>query len=157
LKITLLAIADTDANYLKEGIEIYLNRLKHYAKFELKTLTINKKDNVLPPAERKLKEGELMLKHLEPGDFLVLLDEKGKTFTSRQFADYLQKHMLSGIKRLVFVIGGAYGFSDEVYALAQGKLSLSNMTFSHQMIRLFVVEQVYRAFTILKNEPYHND
>lgn len=157
MKIQVIAIGETDASYLNEGCKIFLDRLKHYVKFEFQEIALAKKMNILPVQEKKIKEGELILKQLEPGDFLVLLDEKGKDYTSRNFSAYLEKHMISGCKRLVFVIGGAFGFSDEVYAKANGKISLSKMTFSHQMIRLFLFEQIYRAFTILKNEPYHND
>lgn len=110
----------------------------------------------LSEAQQKEKEGEMILKKLAPTDILILLDENGKQYTSVDFSNYLQKKMNSGIKQLVFVIGGPYGFSDAVYQKAQGKISLSKMTFSHQMVRLFFVEQVYRAFTILKNEPYHH-
>ena len=111
----------------------------------------------LTEAQQKDKEGELILKKLAPTDVLILLDEKGKEFRSIAFSEFLQKKMNAGIKQLVLVIGGPYGFSDAVYKKSQGKISLSKMTFSHQMIRLFVVEQIYRAFTILKNEPYHHE
>jgi len=157
MKIIVLAIGDTDEKYIKEGMSIFLERLKHYVKFDFITIDLPKKAAQLPVNERKQKEGELILKHLESGDVLILLDENGKEFGSRQFAEYIQKQMLTGSKRLVLVIGGAFGFSEEVYSKANGKLSFSKMTFSHQMIRIFVLEQVYRAFTILKNEPYHND
>lgn len=157
MKIQVIAIGSTDSAYLNEGCKIFLERLKHYVKFEFQDISLPKKMNSLPAEERKIKEGELILKQLETGDVFVLLDEKGKDFTSRQFSEYLEKHMISGCKRLVLVIGGAFGFSEEVYAKATSKISLSKMTFSHQMIRLFLFEQIYRAFTILKNEPYHND
>lgn len=157
MKITVLAVGETDKPYVAEGSKVFTERLKHYVKFDFIELNIPKKINSLPVNERKIKEGEMILKKLEPGDLLVLLDEKGKEFTSRQFSEYLEKNTVNGCKRMVLVIGGAFGFSDEVYAQAKGKISLSKMTFSHQMIRMFLFEQIYRAFTILKNEPYHND
>jgi 23S rRNA (pseudouridine1915-N3)-methyltransferase len=157
MKIILLSVGKTEKGYLEEGCQVFYDRLKHYVKFESLELDVSKKITSLPVSERKIKEGELIQKHLEQGDFVVLLDEKGKEYSSRQFADFLQKQMASGIKRLVFVVGGAFGFSDQIYGLANAKISFSKMTFSHQMIRLFMVEQLYRGFTILKNEPYHND
>jgi 23S rRNA (pseudouridine1915-N3)-methyltransferase len=157
MKITVLGVGATDKAYVTDGSKVFIDRLKHYVKFDFVELIVPKKFNSLPVIERKSKEGEMILKQLEPGDFLMLLDEKGKEFTSRQFSEFLEKQTVNGCKRLVLVIGGAFGFSDEVYAQANGKLSLSKMTFSHQMIRMFVFEQIYRAFTILKNEPYHND
>jgi 23S rRNA (pseudouridine1915-N3)-methyltransferase len=115
-----------------------------------------KKAKNLSETEQKQKEGALILKKIQPSDTLILLDENGKTFDSVGFSGYLQKHMNSGLKRMVFVIGGPYGFSSEVYKKANGKIALSKMTFSHQMVRLFFIEQLYRGFTILKNEPYHH-
>ncbi|MEN8890300.1 MAG: 23S rRNA (pseudouridine(1915)-N(3))-methyltransferase RlmH, partial [Wenyingzhuangia sp.] len=135
----------------------YQARLKHYIKFNLDIIPDIKKIKNLSVAQQKEKEGELILKKIQPTDFLILLDEKGKEFRSVDFADFLQKKMNSGIKQLVFAIGGPYGFSDNVYAKAKGKISLSKMTFSHQMIRLFMIEQLYRSATILKNEPYHHE
>lgn len=157
MKIKLLAIGKTDDKNLITLFESYQKRLKHYINFELKIIPDIKNVKNLSQLEQKEKEGELILKKLLPTDILVLLDEKGKEIRSVEFANYLQKKMNSGIKQLVFVIGGPYGFSENVYKKAQGKISLSKMTFSHQMIRLFVVEQLYRAFTILKNEPYHHE
>ncbi|GGF75182.1 23S rRNA (pseudouridine(1915)-N(3))-methyltransferase RlmH [Wenyingzhuangia marina] len=157
MKIVLLAIGKTDDKNLIQLIDNYQNRLKHYIKFELDIIPDIKNVKNLSEAQQKEKEGELILKKLQPTDHLILLDEKGKEFRSVNFADFLQKKMNSGIKQLVLVIGGPYGFSEEVYAKAQGKISLSKMTFSHQMIRLFMVEQLYRGFTILKNEPYHHE
>ncbi|ANW95539.1 50S rRNA methyltransferase [Wenyingzhuangia fucanilytica] len=157
MKIVLLAIGKTDDKNLTQLIDNYQNRLKHYIKFELNIIPDIKNVKNLSEAQQKEKEGELILKKLQPTDHLILLDEKGKEFRSVNFADFLQKKMNSGIKQLVLVIGGPYGFSDDVYAKAQGKISLSKMTFSHQMIRLFMVEQLYRGFTILKNEPYHHE
>ncbi len=157
MKIKLLAIGKTDDKNLIQLIDTYQNRLKHYVKFELQLVPDIKNVKNLSEKQQKEKEGELILKQLQPTDQLILLDEKGKEFRSKEFSNYLQKKMNSGIKQLVFVIGGPYGFSDTVYQKAQGKVSFSKMTFSHQMIRLFVVEQIYRAFTILKNEPYHHE
>ena len=156
MTIKLLAIGKTDNSYLGELISEYENRLKHYIKFELELIPDIKNTKSLSEAQQKEKEGEAILKRVSSTDALILLDEKGKQFSSIEFSDYLQKKMNSGVKQLVFVIGGPYGFSETVYSNAQGKISLSKMTFSHQMIRLFVVEQFYRAFTILKNEPYHH-
>jgi 23S rRNA (pseudouridine1915-N3)-methyltransferase len=157
MKIKVLAIGKTDDKNLIQLIDTYQNRLKHYIKFELTLIPDIKNVKNLSEKQQKKKEGELILKQLQPTDQLILLDEKGKDFRSKEFANYLQKKMNSGIKQLVFVIGGPYGFSETVYQKAQGKVSFSKMTFSHQMIRLFVVEQIYRGFTILKNEPYHHE
>ncbi len=157
MKIKLLTIGKTDDKNLQTLIEVYQNRLKHYINFELDVIPDIKNVKNLSESEQKEKEGELILKKITPTAILILLDEKGKEFRSIDFSRYLQKKMNSGIKQLVFVIGGPYGFSDEVYKKSTGKISLSKMTFSHQMIRLFVIEQLYRAFTILKNEPYHHE
>ncbi len=156
MTIKLLAIGKTDSKLLQQMITEYENRLKHYIGFELHTIPDLKNTKNLSEAQQKEKEGELILKRLSPTDILVLLDENGQQFSSIDFSNYLQKKMNSGIKQLVFVIGGPYGFSDKVYQMAKGKISFSKMTFSHQMVRLFVVEQLYRAFTILQNEPYHH-
>ncbi len=134
----------------------YENRLKHYVKFELEVIPDLKNTKNLSETEQKEQEGQLILKKLNTSDALILLDENGKHYSSMEFSKYLQKKMNSGLKQLVFVIGGPYGFSETIYQKAQGKISLSKMTFSHQMVRLFVVEQIYRAFTILRNEPYHH-
>ncbi|MGI9530745.1 23S rRNA (pseudouridine(1915)-N(3))-methyltransferase RlmH [Lutimonas sp.] len=157
MKIKLLAIGKTDDKNLQVLIENYEKRLKHYIKFELELIPDLKNVKNLSESEQKEKEGSLILKKLNPADQLILLDEKGIMHTSKEFSTFMQKKMNSGIKQLVLVIGGPYGFSEEVYKKAQGKISLSKMTFSHQMIRLFIVEQIYRAFTILKNEPYHHE
>ena len=157
MKIKLLAIGKTDDKNLNTLIDTYKNRLKHYIKFELEIIPDIKNAKNLSKNQQKEKEGELILGKLQATDHLVVLDEKGKEFRSIDFAKHLQKKMNSGIKQLVFVIGGPYGFSEAVYKKAQGKISFSKMTFSHQMIRLFVVEQIYRGFTILKNEPYHHE
>ena len=156
MQIKLIAIGKTDDKQLLQLIEQYQKRLKHYIKFDLDIIPDIKNVKNLSEKQQKEKEGELILKKINSTDILVLLDENGKQFSSIEFSAYLQKKMNAGIKQLVFVIGGPYGFSETVYQKAQGKISLSKMTFSHQMIRLFVVEQIYRGFTILKNEPYHH-
>lgn len=156
MTISLIAIGKTDQKHLQSLIEDYTKRLKHYVKFELVVIQDIKNSKHLSEAEQKRKEGELILKQLQNTDVLFLLDENGKTYSSEQFSGFLQKQMNSGIKRLVVVIGGPYGFSEDVYKAARGQISLSRMTFSHQMVRLFIIEQIYRGFTILKNEPYHH-
>ena len=156
MTIKLLAIGKTDNKQLQALIDEYTKRLGFYIKFNLEIIPDIKNAKNLSEAQQKQKEGELILKQLKPTDVLILLDENGKQLDSVGFSQYLQKHMNSGIKQLVFVIGGPYGFSRDVYNKAQGKLSLSKMTFSHQMVRVFVIEQLYRGFTILKNEPYHH-
>lgn len=156
MTITLLAIGKTDNAQLNSLIDDYTKRLGFYVKFKLEIIPDLKKVKNLSEAQQKEKEGELILKQLTKSDTLILLDENGKQFTSVDFSKYLQKHMNSGIKNLILVIGGPYGFSEAVYKRAQGKISLSKMTFSHQMVRLFIIEQLYRGFTILRNEPYHH-
>ena len=157
MKIKLLAIGKTDNKQLIQLISEYQNRLKHYIKFEIEVIPDIKNVKNLSTSQQKDKEGALILSKLQNTDQLILLDDKGKEFTSIEFSNYLQKKMNSGIKQLVLVIGGPYGFSDTIYKKSTGKISLSKMTFSHQMIRLFIVEQLYRGFTILKNEPYHHE
>ena len=157
MQIKLLAIGKTDNKAIQNLIDDYSSRLGHYTRFELDVIPDLKQSKSLSESLQKEKEGELILKKLSSSDELILLDERGKTFSSLEFSDYLQKKMNSGLKQLVFVIGGPYGFSEAVYARANGKISLSKMTFSHQMIRPFVVEQLYRAMTILRNEPYHHE
>jgi len=157
MKIKLLTIGKTDDKNLQTLIETYQKRLKHYINFTIEIIPDIKNVKNLSELQQKEKEGELILKKISNTDVLILLDEKGKEFRSLEFSKYLQKKMNSGIKQLVLVIGGPYGFSDAVYKKSSDKISLSKMTFSHQMIRLFVVEQIYRAFTILKNEPYHHE
>lgn len=156
MNIRLIAIGKTDNKDLQSLINNYTKRLSFYVKFELEIIPDIKNVKNLSEAQQKEKEGELILAKIGPTDQLILLDENGKTFSSVGFSYYLQKKMNAGIKTLVFVIGGPYGFSETVYQKAQGKVSLSEMTFSHQMVRLFVIEQMYRGFTILKNEPYHH-
>ncbi|WP_339698058.1 23S rRNA (pseudouridine(1915)-N(3))-methyltransferase RlmH [uncultured Marixanthomonas sp.] len=156
MKITLLAIGKTDDKNLQTLIAAYTRRLKHYVPFSFELIPDIKNVKNLSETLQKQAEGEAILKRLQNADILILLDENGKQFSSVGFSHFLQKKMNSGLKNLVLVIGGPYGFSDEIYKRANGKISLSKMTFSHQMVRLFVVEQLYRGFTILKNEPYHH-
>jgi 23S rRNA (pseudouridine1915-N3)-methyltransferase len=156
MNIKLIAIGKTDHKNLQALIEEYQKRLSFYIKFELEIIPDIKNVKNLSEEQQKEKEGELILAKLSPTDFLILLDENGKSYTSIGFANELQKKMNAGIKTLVYVIGGPYGFSETVCQKAQQKISLSEMTFSHQMVRLFFIEQVYRGFTILKNEPYHH-
>ena len=156
MNIKLLTIGKTDNKALQSLIDDYTKRLSFYIKFDLEIIPDIKNIKNLSESQQKEKEGELILAKLTSTDQLILLDEKGTTFSSVGFSDYLQKKMNSGAKTIVFVIGGPYGFSDEVYQKAQGKISLSLMTFSHQMVRLFFIEQLYRGFTILRNEPYHH-
>lgn len=156
MNIKLIAIGKTDNKNLQTLIEEYTKRLSFYIKFDLEIIPDIKNVKNLSEAQQKEKEGELILSKIVPTDNLILLDENGKTFSSVGFSEFLQKKMNAGIKTLVFVIGGPYGFSETVYQKANGKVSLSEMTFSHQMVRLFVIEQIYRGFTILKNEPYHH-
>ena len=150
-------IGKTDARYFDEAIREYQNRLNHYLPFEMQVIADIKNTKSMTEQQQKEKEGELILKNLQAGDYIVLLDEKGKDFTSMQFSAYIEKKTHTVAKRLVFIIGGPYGFSTEIYEKASEKISLSRMTFSHQMIRLIFVEQVYRAMTILNNEPYHHE
>ena len=161
MKIGLIVIGKTDAGYFVEAINEYKNRLTHYIPFEMEVIpdikNVKNGPSATGNAVEEEKEGELILKALQPGDYLVLLDEKGKEFTSMQFSTYLEKKMHTVPKRLVFVVGGPYGFSEAVYKAASEKISLSKMTFSHQMIRLIFIEQIYRAMTILNNEHYHHE
>ena len=156
MEISLIVIGKTNARYLQEGIDEYIKRLKHYIPYSITVLSDIKNTKKLTEEQQKEADGKLMLDALKPGDCLVLLDERGKEFTSVAFADYLQRKMNAGLRRLVFVIGGPYGFSQSVYDRADEKISLSKMTFSHEMIRLFFTEQVYRAMTIQRGEPYHH-
>jgi len=156
MNIKLLAIGKTDNIHLQNLIDDYSKRLSFYIKFEIEIINDLKNIKNISEELQKVKEGEMILNKISVSEDLILLDENGTNYTSIQFAEYLQKKMNSGIKTLVFVIGGPYGFSNEVYKKAKGKISLSALTFSHQMVRLFFVEQIYRGFTILKNEPYHH-
>ena len=157
MKITLLSIGKTEDAYIKEGIDKYLKRLKHYTKLEMAELPELKNTKALTQDQQKSKEAEMLLKKINPTDFVILLDEKGAELTSSQFAAYLDKKAIASVSSLVFVIGGPYGFEASVYQRANDKLSLSRMTFSHQMVRLFFAEQLYRAYTIIKGEPYHHE
>ncbi|RFZ85899.1 23S rRNA (pseudouridine(1915)-N(3))-methyltransferase RlmH [Mucilaginibacter terrenus] len=156
MKITFITVGKTEDAYLKDGIDKYVKRLKHYTKLELIDLTELKNTKALTEEQQKAKEAELILKKVNATDHLILLDEAGQEFTSVQFANYLNKRAVSSSANLVFVVGGPYGFDGSVYQRANDKLSLSRMTFSHQMVRLFFVEQLYRAYTIIKGEPYHH-
>lgn len=157
MKIILLAIGKTDAKYLIDAIEQYEKRLEHYIPYEMQIIPDIKNSKNLTEEQQKDKEGELIIKALQAGDHLILLDEKGKEYSSLEFANFIEKKMHIVPKRLVFAIGGPYGFSQEVYNQANEKLRLSRLTFSHQMVRLIFVEQLYRAMTILNNEPYHHE
>tara|TARA_R110002072_G_scaffold125944_3_gene262619 strand:+ start:154246 stop:154719 length:474 start_codon:yes stop_codon:yes gene_type:complete len=156
MKITLLAIGKTDDKDLQRLITMYSNRLSHYVSFTAEMVPDIKNSKNLSEEQQKQLEGQEILKRTTTSDQLILLDENGKNYSSEGFAQFLQKKMNSGLKQLIFVIGGPYGFSPELYQRANGKISLSSMTFSHQMVRLFFVEQLYRGFTILRNEPYHH-
>jgi 23S rRNA (pseudouridine1915-N3)-methyltransferase len=156
MNIKLLAIGKTDNKNLQILIDDYSKRLSFYIKFDVEIIPDIKNVKNFSETQQKEKEGELILAKISNTDQLILLDENGKIFSSRSFSEELQKKMNAGIKTLVFVIGGPYGFSDTVYNKATAKISLSSMTFSHQMVRLFFIEQLYRGFTILKNEPYHH-
>lgn len=157
MKINLIAVGKTEEKYLIEGIEKYLNRLKHYVSFTLTIIPDLKNSKSLSEAQQKNKEAELIMKQIKNTDYVVLLDEKGKKYSSTQFAQQLNRLMISGTQNLIFIIGGPYGFDKALYDRANQLISLSDMTFSHQMVRLFFVEQIYRAFTILKGEPYHHE
>lgn len=157
MKITLLVVGKTEDSYLIEGIDKYLGRLKHYINFNLLVIPDIKNTKNLSETQQKAKEATLILKQISNSDIIILMDEKGKKFTSVQFSDYLNKQMIGSVQHLIFVIGGPYGFDQTVYDRANGKISLSDMTFSHQMVRLFFTEQLYRAFSILKGEPYHHE
>ncbi|MFD2145653.1 23S rRNA (pseudouridine(1915)-N(3))-methyltransferase RlmH [Mucilaginibacter antarcticus] len=157
MKITFLTIGKTEDAYLRDGIDKYVKRLKHYTKLEMVDLSELKNTKALTEPQQKVKEAELLLKKISPLDHVILLDDKGMELTSRQFAAFLDKKSIGSTTSLVFIVGGPYGFDPSVYERANDKLSLSRMTFSHQMIRLLFVEQLYRAYTILKGEPYHHE
>ena len=156
MKITLILNGKKEDDYIVKGFSIYESRLKHYISFETIVIPALKNTKALSIEQQKQKESELIIKNIQTSDKVILLDENGKEYNSVGFSGFIQKEMNSGIKNLVFVVGGPYGFSEEIYKRANGNISLSKMTFSHQMVRLFFVEQVYRAMTILKNEPYHH-
>lgn len=157
MKITLLAIGKTSSSYLRDGIDNYTRRIGYYVPFDLKTLPDIKNTKSLTEERQKVLEGEAFMSIMRPGDYVVLLDERGREMTSRQFSDFISEKMTRLPGQLFFVIGGPYGFSEDMYRRANDKLSLSRMTFSHEMVRLFFVEQIYRAMTILRGEPYHHD
>jgi len=150
-----LAIGKTDKDFVKKGFEEYAKRLKRYVQFEFIVIPDIKNAKNLNRESQKSKEGEL-LKEKFRGGHVILLDENGKSYSSLDFAGFIEKMLMTGVKNLIFVIGGPYGFSDEVYNSCQGKMSISKMTFSHQMIRMIFAEQLYRSFTIIKGEPYHH-
>ncbi len=156
MRILLLTMGKTDIRWVAEGLEMYSSRLVHYVPFSVKELPELKGAGSLRPEQIKQKEGEALLKAIKPSDTVILLDERGEEFTSKQFAERMGKYLQAG-KDVVFVVGGAYGFSPLMYERAQAKLSLSKMTCSHQLVRTVFAEQLYRAFTILKGEPYHNE
>lgn len=157
MKITLLTVGKTDVKWVKDGLDLYASRLAHYVPFQVREIPELKNVSSLDTARIKAREGELILKSVKPADQVVLLDEGGREFRSVDFASWLQERLVRGSGDLVFVVGGAYGFSPEVYSRADSKLSLSKMTFSHQMVRTIFAEQLYRAFTILRGEPYHHE
>ena len=157
MKIHLLVVGKTTATYISDAVDEYCRRLKHYITFDMEVIPELKNTKSLSMEVQKEKEGELILKALQPGDVVVLLDEHGKEMRSLEFAEYMKRKMNTVNKRLVFVIGGPYGFSEKVYQAAHEKISMSKMTFSHQMIRLIFVEQIYRAMTILNGGPYHHE
>lgn len=157
MKITLLTVGKTTFPFVKEGCDIFIKRIKHYISFESIEIPELKNTSSLSKDQIKEREGELIMKHIKGTDKVILLDERGKTFSSVEWSREIEREMISGTKAMVFVVGGAYGFSEAVYQRCDAKLSLSKMTFSHQIIRLFFIEQLYRAFTIIKGEPYHNE
>ncbi|MGV6861807.1 MAG: 23S rRNA (pseudouridine(1915)-N(3))-methyltransferase RlmH [Putridiphycobacter sp.] len=157
MKIKIIAIGKTHKSFLVDGEAEYLKRIKKYVPIEKVEIPDLKNAKKLTFEQIKLKEGELLLSKIEPHSLIVLLDEKGREYTSMKFSNWIQDKMNRGYKNIIFLIGGAYGFSDEVYKVANEKLALSKMTFSHQMIRMLFTEQIYRAFTILNNEPYHHE
>lgn len=153
----MLTVGKTDKEWVKDGMEIYISRLKHYIPFSVNEIPELKNVSALSRDQIKVKEGELILKALRPTDTVILLDEKGKEYSSVEWAGYIQERLVSSGKDVIFVIGGAYGFSEDVYKRSNAMISLSRMTFSHQMVRAIFVEQLYRAFTIIKGEPYHHE
>ena len=157
MKITLLTVGKTDKDWVRQGMEIYVSRLKHYIPFSVVEIPELKNVSSLTRDQIKVREGELILKNIRPTDDLILLDEKGKEYSSVEFAKVIQDKISYAGKDMVYVIGGAYGFSEDVYRRANSKISLSRMTFSHQMVRAIFAEQIYRAFTIMKGEPYHHE
>ena len=157
MNIELVVVGKTDSQEVESLVSMYTKRINRYCKFSVTTIADVRNTRNMAASRQKQLEGEAILKGIVDGDYLVLMDERGAQYTSMEYAQWLQKRMLSGVKRLVLVIGGPYGFSEEVYARADGKISLSKMTFSHQIVRAIFAEQLYRAFTILHNEPYHHE
>lgn len=157
MEIRVITMGRTSTPYIRTGIELFVERLRHYVPFVLVELPDIRTSRKTTEARQKEEEGMAIMQQLTPADCVVLLDERGREYTSREFAEFVSKKMVSGLRRLVFVVGGPYGFSKQMYERADGQLSLSRMTFSHEMVRLFFCEQVYRAMTILRGEPYHHD
>ena len=157
MKITLAVIGKTEVGFVRQGIEEYVKRLQHYVQFNIQYIGDIRNTRNLSEAQQKTAEGRSLLASLESSDYVVLLDEHGAERPSMEYSQWLQRRMASGSKRLVFVVGGPYGFSPEVYDRANEKISLSKMTFPHELVRLVFVEQLYRAFTILRHEPYHHE
>lgn len=157
MKILLIVIGKTDLEWLRTGIELYTERISRFVQFEIQVIPDLRNTRNMEPAVQKVREGESILKLLQPSDDVFLLDDKGREMSSPELAQWLEKHMAQSSKRLVFIIGGPYGFSADVYNRVPGRISLSRMTFSHQMVRLIFVEQLYRAFSILNNLPYHHE
>lgn len=157
MKVECWFVGKTADRYLQTGVDMYAKRLPHYLPFKVEVIPDVKNAGKLSASQLKQKEGELILHRLQNADGLIILDEKGKQFGSVPFAHWIDKQLQQPYRRLIFLVGGAFGFDESVYQRANAKLSLSTMTFSHQMVRLFLLEQVYRAMTILRNEPYHND
>ena len=157
MKITLLTVGKTDRDWVKQGLDIYTSRLRHYIPFNILEIPELKNVSAMSRDQIKAKEGELILKNVRPTDDMILLDERGRTYSSIEFAKLLQDKISYVGKDIIFVIGGAYGFSEAVYDRANSRISLSRMTFSHQMVRAIFAEQIYRAFTIMKGEPYHHE
>ncbi len=157
MKIALLTVGKTDRDWVRQGMDIYVSRLRHYIPFSINEIPELKNVSALSREQIKIKEGELILKNLKPSDDVILLDEHGREYSSTEFASMLQKKITYEGRDIVFVVGGAYGFSDAVTGRANSKISLSRMTFSHQMVRAIFAEQIYRAFTIMKGEPYHHE
>ena len=157
VKILLLTIGNTDKKYMREGIDDYVKRLTFYIPFEMKVIPDIKNRSSLSTELQKEKEGQLILNQVSSGDLLILLDEHGTEFSSVAFSKWIEKKMIAGTRQLIFVIGGPYGFSNIVYQRSDIKISMSKLTFSHQMARMIFVEQIYRAMTIIKNEPYHHE
>jgi len=157
MQLSLLVLGKTDSAQIETEIKRYESRLKHYLPFELRVIPDVRRGSKLTPEEQKRAEGIELLRYITPTDRVYLFDERGESYTSRAFATFIERAMVLGERRLVFIIGGPYGFSSEVYERADGQVSLSRMTFSHQMVRLFAIEQLYRAQTIIRGEPYHHD